>query len=43
MAEEAIMGNGAEKDRKKRTYAITIENLDTIREIIKQHPPRRYT
>ena len=29
------MGNGTEKDRKRKTYTTTIKSLNTIREIIK--------
>ena len=35
MAKETIMGNETKKDRRRKTYAITVESLDTIREITK--------
>ena len=35
MAKKAIIDNEMKKDRRKKTYIITIESLDTIREIIK--------
>ena len=35
MVKKNIINNEMEKDKRKRIYTITIENLNTIREIIK--------